>query len=142
MGCSPHTFLRVQKIQFTQRIIVKTETKAKTPAPDAKDDLKTLPMAEVEKKLGSSPDGLTQAEAQKRLTQYGPNELVEKKTNLLLKFLDVRDTLSVQVHPSDQQTQYVPAGETGKTEAWVVLEAGAKSRIYAGLKPARIKFSP
>ena len=27
--------------------------------PDAKDDLKTLPMAEVEKKLGSSPDGLT-----------------------------------------------------------------------------------
>ena len=52
-----------------------------------KDDLKTLPLAEVEKKLESSPDGLTQAEAQKRLTQYGPNELVEKKTNLLLKFL-------------------------------------------------------
>ena len=44
-------------------------------------------MAEVEKKLESSPDGLTQAEAQKRLAQYGPNELVEKKTNLLLKFL-------------------------------------------------------
>ena len=57
------------------------------PAPDAKDDLKTLPMAEVEKKLGSSPDGLTQAEAQKRLTQYGPNEIEEKKTNPLLKFL-------------------------------------------------------
>src|SRR5665213_3032909 len=55
--------------------------------PDPNDDLKTLPLAEVEKKLGSSPDGLTQAEAQKRLTQYGPNELVEKKTNLLLKFL-------------------------------------------------------
>jgi mannose-6-phosphate isomerase len=55
---------------------------------------------------------------------------------LLLKFLDVRETLSVQVHPSDQQTQYIPAGETGKTEAWVVLEAGTKSRIYAGLKPA------
>ena len=61
------------------------------PKPDAKsegkDDLKTLPMAEVEKKLGSSPDGLSQAEAQKRLTQYGPNEIEEKKTNLLLKFL-------------------------------------------------------
>jgi H+-transporting ATPase len=59
--------------------------------PDAKsdpnDDLKTLPLAEVEKKLESSPDGLTQTEAQKRLTQYGPNELIEKKTNLLLKFL-------------------------------------------------------
>jgi mannose-6-phosphate isomerase len=55
---------------------------------------------------------------------------------LLLKFLDVRDTLSVQVHPADQQARYIPAGETGKTEAWVVLEAGTKSRIYAGLKPA------
>ena len=55
--------------------------------PDAKDDLKTLPLAEVEKKLGSSPDGLSQAEATKRLTQYGPNEIAEKKTNELLKFL-------------------------------------------------------
>jgi H+-transporting ATPase len=55
--------------------------------PDAKDDLKTLPLTEVEKKLGSSPDGLTQAEAKKRLTQYGPNEITEKKTNLFLKFL-------------------------------------------------------
>ena len=42
---------------------------------------------EVEKELGSSPDGLTQAEAQKRLTQYGPNEIAEKKTNEILKFL-------------------------------------------------------
>ena len=48
----------------------------------------------------------------------------------------MRDKLSVQVHPSDQQTKYLPAGESGKTEAWVVLEAGTKSRIYAGLKPA------
>ena len=55
--------------------------------PDAKDDLKSLPLAEVEKKLESSPDGLTQSEAQKRLTQYGPNELVEKKINPFLKFL-------------------------------------------------------
>ena len=44
-------------------------------------------MPEVEKKLGSSPDGLSQAEAKKRLAQYGPNEIEEKKTNPLLKFL-------------------------------------------------------
>jgi len=55
--------------------------------PESKDDLKSIPMAEVEKKLGSSQDGLTQAEATKRLTQYGPNELEEKKPNLILKFL-------------------------------------------------------
>jgi H+-transporting ATPase len=53
----------------------------------AKGDLKTLPLAEVEKRLGSSVNGLTRAEAQKRLTQYGPNEIAEKKTNELLKFL-------------------------------------------------------
>jgi len=58
-----------------------------TPASDAKEDLKSLPLSEVEKKLESSPDGLTQAEAQKRLVQYGPNEVAEQKTNPLLKFL-------------------------------------------------------
>ncbi len=55
--------------------------------PNAKDDLKSLPLPDVEKKLGSSPDGITQAEAQKRLTQYGPNEIEEKQTNAFLKFL-------------------------------------------------------
>ncbi|WP_020161011.1 HAD-IC family P-type ATPase [Methylobacter marinus] len=52
-----------------------------------KDDLKSLPMPEVEKRLASSPDGLSQDEAQKRLSQYGPNEIEEKKTNAILKFL-------------------------------------------------------
>ena len=55
--------------------------------PTAKDNLRSLPLPEVEKKLASSPDGLSQAEAEKRLTQYGPNEIEEKKTNALLKFL-------------------------------------------------------
>jgi H+-transporting ATPase len=55
--------------------------------PSAADDLKSLPMPELQAKLGSSPDGLTQAEAGKRLAQYGPNEIEEKKTNPLLKFL-------------------------------------------------------
>jgi len=54
---------------------------------------------------------------------------------LLLKFLDAHDRLSVQVHPSDADRRYIPAGESGKTEAWVVLEAGTESRIYPGLKP-------
>jgi H+-transporting ATPase len=54
---------------------------------DAKDDLKTLPMAELQTKLDSSPEGLTQDEARKRLIQYGPNEIEEKKTNPFLKFL-------------------------------------------------------
>jgi H+-transporting ATPase len=67
-----------------EALVDPSETASK---PVGKDDLQTLPLAEVEKKLGSSPDGLTQAEAQKRLTQYGPNEIAEKKTNEILKFL-------------------------------------------------------
>ena len=46
---------------------------------------------------------------------------------LLLKFLDVSETLSVQVHPSDDYPELIPAGDTGKTEAWVVLEAGPEA---------------
>jgi H+-transporting ATPase len=57
------------------------------PKADDKDDLKLLPLADVEKKLGSSPDGLSQAEAEKRLSHYGPNEIVAEKTNPFLKFL-------------------------------------------------------
>src|SRR3984957_15085918 len=53
---------------------------------------------------------------------------------LLLKFLDAREMLSVQVHPSDAHQDLLPPGESGKTEAWVVLEAQPESRIYAGLK--------
>jgi H+-transporting ATPase len=44
-------------------------------------------MKDLFAKLRSSADGLTQAEAQKRLTQYGPNEIEEKRTNAFLKFL-------------------------------------------------------
>jgi mannose-6-phosphate isomerase len=54
---------------------------------------------------------------------------------LLLKFLDAREMLSVQVHPGDAHPDLIPPGESGKTEAWVVIEAGNGSRIYAGLKP-------
>ena len=54
---------------------------------DTNDDLKTLPLAGVEKRLASSPKGLTQDEATTRLEQYGPNEIEAKKVNQFLKFL-------------------------------------------------------
>jgi H+-transporting ATPase len=47
-------------------------------------DLKNLPLSPD---LSSSPEGLTQAEAQERLAHYGYNELPETKTNPYLKFL-------------------------------------------------------
>ena len=75
-----------------------------------------------------------------RLMEQRPEQLLGKLAGrfrrfpLLLKFLDVHEMLSLQVHPSEAHADMLPAGETGKTEAWVVLEAGTKSRIYAGLK--------
>jgi mannose-6-phosphate isomerase len=53
---------------------------------------------------------------------------------LLLKFLDAREMLSVQVHPSDAHPELIPSDDTAKTEAWVVIEAEKGSQIYAGLK--------
>lgn len=52
---------------------------------------------------------------------------------LLLKFLDARHTLSVQVHPNDVQAARLTPPDLGKTEAWIVLEAEPDARIYAGL---------
>ncbi len=54
---------------------------------DAEGDLKSLSLQELQAKLGSSPAGLTQAEAQLRLAHYGYNEISEKKINPLIKFL-------------------------------------------------------
>jgi H+-transporting ATPase len=55
--------------------------------PVAKDDLRSISLSELQSKLGSSTEGLSQEEAQKRLSRYGPNEIEEKKTNPFLKFL-------------------------------------------------------
>jgi mannose-6-phosphate isomerase len=53
---------------------------------------------------------------------------------LLFKLLDCNRTLSVQVHPNDEQAAQLDPPDLGKTEAWVILAAEPGSRIYAGLK--------
>ena len=82
------------EVKSESKPAAKPETKPETKpaaAPGAKSDaqknLKSIPMEELQKKLGSSPDGLSQDEAKKRLAQYGPNEIAEKKENPYLKFL-------------------------------------------------------
>ena len=53
---------------------------------------------------------------------------------LLFKFLDCNRTLSVQVHPNDEQAAQLDPPDLGKTEAWVVLHAEPGSKVYAGLR--------
>ena len=50
----------------------------------------------------------------------------------LTKFIDARDKLSVQVHPSDEYA-LVNEGQYGKTEMWYVVEADEGAGIYMGL---------
>lgn len=56
-------------------------------ADGADDDLKSIPLADVKKKLSSSPKGISQDDATGRLAKYGPNEIAEKKTYAVLTFL-------------------------------------------------------
>jgi H+-transporting ATPase len=56
-------------------------------ATGASPDLKELPLADVEKQLQSSPDGLSAADAKSRLAKYGPNEIQEKETSSLRALL-------------------------------------------------------
>lgn len=54
---------------------------------------------------------------------------------LLCKFLDASDRLSVQVHPDDAYARRHGCRYSGKSEAWVIVDAAPHSRIYAGLRP-------
>ncbi len=53
---------------------------------------------------------------------------------LLFKFLDAAEPLSVQVHPSDALAARLVPPDSGKTEAWFVIDAAPDSLIYAGLR--------
>ena len=52
---------------------------------------------------------------------------------LLVKFIDSRQDLSVQVHPDDQLAQKRHQCP-GKTEMWYVIKADVGAKIYSGLK--------
>jgi mannose-6-phosphate isomerase len=63
----------------------------------------------------------------------GPELGARDQFPLLVKFIDAHQVLSVQVHPDDATGRKL-AGDNGKTETWVILDAEPGSLIYAGLK--------
>ncbi|MEM8757397.1 MAG: type I phosphomannose isomerase catalytic subunit [Planctomycetota bacterium] len=74
------------------------------------------------------------------MTAFGPDLLGDAKPSaaggfpLLVKLLDARETLSVQVHPSPAYVAANP-GAHFKTECWYVLDAEDDALIYKGLRP-------
>lgn len=78
---------------------------------------------------------LTEVLDKDRAVLLGERDASLARFPLLIKFLDVRDLLSVQVHPDDSYAFAHEQGDSGKTEAWYILEAGPDACIYMGLKP-------
>lgn len=97
-------------------------------------------LSDCQDQASSVANGNLRGQTISQLFEQYPERLMGKLAHrfdrfpLLLKFVDARQMLSVQVHPSDAHTALLPLGETETTEGWVVLETGKDSRICAGLK--------
>ena len=52
---------------------------------------------------------------------------------LLIKFIDARDKLSIQVHPDDEYAKKKGVGR-GKTEMWCILDASEGAELFYGTK--------
>lgn len=57
---------------------------------------------------------------------------------ILIKFIDARDNLSIQVHP-DNAYALKNEGQYGKTETWYIVDAKEGAGIYYGVKEAMTK---
>ena len=87
--------------------------------------------------LSFHKDGLTRLENGKTLAETVTEMDLGKKVKdfpffpVLIKFIDAKDNLSVQVHPSDE---YALKNENsfGKTEMWYIVEADEDAGIYLG----------
>lgn len=66
----------------------------------------------------------------------GDVELLDGRFPLLIKFLDARENLSVQVHPRPRDDARPGIWQPGvKHEAWYVLDAEPGSELFIGLMP-------
>jgi H+-transporting ATPase len=70
-----------------EKLIMQSEKEVGTREALGKPRPADIPLASLWTELSASPEGLSEAEAQRRLVQYGYNELPEEKTNPVLKLL-------------------------------------------------------
>ena len=52
---------------------------------------------------------------------------------LLIKFIDARQDLSIQVHPTDE-IAHRQGKERGKTEMWYIMDSAPDAKLYCGLR--------
>ncbi len=61
------------------------------------------------------------------------NKKYKGQLPLLVKFIDAKRDLSIQVHPNDEMAQR-EHGKMGKSEMWYVIKADPGAHLYAGFK--------
>lgn len=64
----------------------------------------------------------------------GARHSEDKALPILIKFIDAKSDLSVQVHPNDEYAKAYEDGQLGKTEMWYVLDAVKDAHLVYGLK--------
>lgn len=79
--------------------------------------------------IGMPLDGILRAHPE----YLGEHARGSAELPVLVKFIDAKRDLSVQVHPSDEFARVHENGQNGKTEMWYVLDADPESRIAYGL---------
>lgn len=83
-------------------------------------------------------EGPLQGKTLRELIESDSARVLGRKTRerfpLLVKLLDARDLLSIQVHPDDRLAKAMKLSDPGKTEAFYVLDVGPKVHMVVGLK--------
>lgn len=84
--------------------------------------------------VGGEFDGQSLTEILKAHPEFlGTHPSSEGELPILVKFIDARQDLSVQVHPTDEYATAHENGQRGKTEMWYVLDAAKGSHLIYGL---------
>jgi len=68
-----------------------------------------------------------------RIAQNNFAPAAEITLPILIKFIDAKKDLSVQVHPTDSYAKEHENGQLGKTEMWYVLDAAKDAKLVYGL---------
>lgn len=66
-------------------------------------------------------------------THPGKYAKLQEGLPVLIKLIDAREDLSIQVHPDDSYARQHENGQSGKDEMWYVLDAAEGSRLLYGL---------
>ena len=90
--------------------------------------------------VGGTFDGQELAEVLRERPEYlGERHKGENTLPILIKFIDAKKDLSVQVHPTDKYAKEYENGQLGKTEMWYVLDAAKNASLIYGLNKSCTK---